>query len=318
MDKDLLIVGAGIAGLSAGCYAQMNGYRTTIVASHDIPGGLCTAWERKGYKFDVSMHMLSGSASGPFHRMWEELGITEKFGFHYHQRMGVVEGMGKRIDFSTDRNRLEQDLMAISPEDAPLIKAFVRLLFGPNMMKAVTLKPKEMRNIGDSIRMFFSILPLIRTFGKYGNQTIQEFAQRFRDPFLQHAIRFFIDSPGWPMEQFPMVAFAGFVQSGITEAGVPLGGSQQVVFHMADLFRELGGEIRYKSRVADLIIEKNRVAQRLYQLAADNPDSDFWSITDLPENPYLKGDGTVGYRPNVQDPCVGIGDRQPYPDSKDH
>jgi phytoene dehydrogenase-like protein len=63
MDKQIIIVGAGIAGLSAGIYARMNGYKTTILEMHNIPGGLCTAWERKGYTFDISMHMLTGSVS---------------------------------------------------------------------------------------------------------------------------------------------------------------------------------------------------------------------------------------------------------------
>jgi phytoene dehydrogenase-like protein len=58
MEKSIIIVGAGMAGLSTGCFAQMNGYKTTIFEMHNIPGGLCTAWKRKGYKFDISMHML--------------------------------------------------------------------------------------------------------------------------------------------------------------------------------------------------------------------------------------------------------------------
>jgi phytoene dehydrogenase-like protein len=51
-DKSVIIIGAGIAGLAAGCYARMNGYRTQIFELHDLPGGLCTAWERGGYVFD--------------------------------------------------------------------------------------------------------------------------------------------------------------------------------------------------------------------------------------------------------------------------
>ena len=79
MEKNIIIVGAGIAGLTAGCYAQMNGFNTSIYESHTIPGGLCTAWERKGYKWDLSMHFLVGSASGAFHTIWDELGIIDKF-----------------------------------------------------------------------------------------------------------------------------------------------------------------------------------------------------------------------------------------------
>ena len=46
MGRSVIIIGAGIAGLAAGCYAQMNGYRSQIFELHDLPGGLCTAWER--------------------------------------------------------------------------------------------------------------------------------------------------------------------------------------------------------------------------------------------------------------------------------
>ena len=52
MGKRVLIVGAGISGLSAGCYARMNGYDVEIHESHDKPGGLCTAWKRGEYAID--------------------------------------------------------------------------------------------------------------------------------------------------------------------------------------------------------------------------------------------------------------------------
>ena len=37
MQKSLIVIGAGIAGLAAGCYAQMNGYRSQILDLHTIP-----------------------------------------------------------------------------------------------------------------------------------------------------------------------------------------------------------------------------------------------------------------------------------------
>ena len=42
-DVSLLIVGGGLAGLSACCYARANGFKVTIV-EHDLAlGGVCTA-----------------------------------------------------------------------------------------------------------------------------------------------------------------------------------------------------------------------------------------------------------------------------------
>jgi phytoene dehydrogenase-like protein len=76
-ERSVVIVGGGIAGLAVGCYARMNGCRATILEMHKIPGGLCTAWKREGYTFDISMHMLTGSKSGPAHQMWRELGAVQ-------------------------------------------------------------------------------------------------------------------------------------------------------------------------------------------------------------------------------------------------
>lgn len=259
MKENVLIVGAGIAGLSAGYYSQMNGYRTTLFERHSIPGGLCTAWERKGYKFDISMHMLTGAVSGPFHEMWRELGIPQKFEFHPHDHVSQIEGMGKKLLISTEKEKLEKAMIAISPEDEERIREFTHLVFGKDFMRAANLKPAELLNPLDKLKQLLAILPLFRTMGRYGNQTLEKFAEKFEHPFLRQAIRFFIDAPGWPMIDFPTVALAGFMHSGVTEAPAPLGGSQQVVFHIADRFKEAGGELHLNSRVAKLILEDSRV-----------------------------------------------------------
>jgi phytoene dehydrogenase-like protein len=259
MEKDLIIVGAGISGLTAGCYAQLNGYSTTIFEMHSLPGGLCTAWERKGYKWDSSMHMLTGSVTGPFHQMWKELGVIRKFKFHYHDHMTQVESGGKKLLLSTDRDQLERDMLDQSPEDAGLIRELLDHIYGQGIINAALLKPPEWNNLLDSLKLFVMILPSLGMFRKYGRVSLQEFTSRFKDPFLRDAIRFFIDSPGWPMPDFPMVAMAGYIKNMIQESGVPVGGSQQVMFHLESLYKDRGGEVRYKSRVKELIVENDRV-----------------------------------------------------------
>ena len=76
MSQSTIVIGAGVAGLSTGCYAQMNGYSTRILEMHDKPGGLCTAWQRKGYTVNVCIHWLVGSKPGTeFHKLWQEIGL---------------------------------------------------------------------------------------------------------------------------------------------------------------------------------------------------------------------------------------------------
>jgi phytoene dehydrogenase-like protein len=257
MEKSMIIVGAGIAGLATGCYARMNGYKTDIFEMHDIPGGLCTAW--KGYTFDISMHMLSGSKSGPFRKMWEELGVMKDREFFYREEAARIESGDKSLSICTDLDRLEEQMLALSPADAGRTKEFMRLLARKSMAEAMSLKPAELTGFGDKLKMLAAVLPLLGLFRRYGKQTIQEFAGRFQDPFLREAVRMFIDSPGWSMQRFPMAAMIGFMETAILTAGTPLGGSQQVIFRIADLYRELGGAVQYKSRVRDLIVENDRV-----------------------------------------------------------
>jgi protoporphyrinogen oxidase len=74
--KSIAIIGGGIAGLCAGCYAQMNGYRSRIYEMHSQPGGLMTAWQREGYTIDYCIHWLVGSSpASSMHRLWREVGL---------------------------------------------------------------------------------------------------------------------------------------------------------------------------------------------------------------------------------------------------
>ena len=257
MKKDMIIVGAGIAGLSTGCYAQLNGYQSTIFEMHSIPGGLCTAWKRKGYTFDLSMHEVVSSASGPFHTMWRELGVTENQQFHYHDEMFRVEGLHKSLSLCPDPTRLLDQLIALSQADTERSRELVRLVTGPDMMDAVSLKPTELLGICDKLKMLAAVLPHMRTLSRYGQKTFQEFAQGFQDSFLRDAVRFIADAPNWPMPRFPMSGMVGWMSTALTGAGTALGGSQSVIFRIAEKYRTLGGKTVYGHRVTDLIVEND-------------------------------------------------------------
>ena len=105
--KSIIIIGAGIAGLSTGCYGQMNGYDTEIFEMHDKGGGLCTTWQRNGYKIDGSLYFLAGSAPSSFYRIWQELGSVQGRQFHYYDEFVRIEDKnGKVFILYTDIDKL--------------------------------------------------------------------------------------------------------------------------------------------------------------------------------------------------------------------
>ena len=294
MEKKMVIVGAGIAGLSTGYYARLNGFDTLILEAQTTPGGLCAAWTRKGYTFDISMHLVTNSRRGPFRQMWEELGVVGERDFHYHDAMYTIEGKDNRLVMWTDSEKLYQALVSISPEDAALSKEFVDLFCGPDMMGAASLKAPELFGPLDYLRMMPALLPIVRLFRRYGKTSLQEFAARFRSPFLREAIRMSVDTPGWPMPRFPMPVLGGFARSAVTDSGVPIGGSNKAVRGIAERYERLGGAVRCRSRVVDLIIEGDRVTGvRLEDGSELSADTVVWAadghrlIFDLLEGKYV-------------------------------
>ena len=96
--KSILIIGAGVAGLCTGIYGQMNGYQTRILEMHKIPGGLVTAFRRKGYLVDVCIHWLTGSGPGiHLHRYWNEIGLLEGRKFIRLESYGVYHARDGRV-----------------------------------------------------------------------------------------------------------------------------------------------------------------------------------------------------------------------------
>ena len=47
--KTIVIVGAGVSGLTAGIYAEQNGFHAIVLEKNPSVGGLCTGWNRKGH-----------------------------------------------------------------------------------------------------------------------------------------------------------------------------------------------------------------------------------------------------------------------------
>jgi len=114
MSTSIGIIGAGVAGLSVGCYLQMNGYRTEIFERQELPGGLCTAWRRDGYVFDNCMQWLTGSAPGSsLYDAWQELGAVQGLPMVNHEEFTrVVAADGTTLIVYTDVDRLERHLRA--------------------------------------------------------------------------------------------------------------------------------------------------------------------------------------------------------------
>lgn len=251
-----MIIGAGIAGLSAGCYARMNGYDVEIYEAHNLPGGLCTSWKRGDYVVDGCIHWLTDSRPGAgFYRIWEELGAVQGRQFFDHDVFSSVVGLdGRTLRFYTDADRLEEHLKELSPRDAGAIKDLCGLIRRLASFSYPAGKAPELRGLWDSVRMMARMMPYLKDFMNVVNLTLGALGARFTDPLLRRAIENVLFD-----ETIPAMALVMTLgQMSRRAAGYPLGGSLEFARAIEQRFLNLGGRIVYRSPVEKVLERAGR------------------------------------------------------------
>lgn len=262
--KSIIIIGAGVAGLSAGCYARMNGFDTKIFEMHDLPGGLCTTWKRKEYHFDGCIHYLFGSGAGePFNQMWQELGALNHQFFEPEELMRIRAINGETLIVYSDPEKLAAHMTEISPVDVELIKTLCKGVkqFTDFDLSILQQKPKPLMSSQDWAQLGLKMTPYIQPLMKWGTISGSEFGERFENPFLKRAVPLMFAWPDAPV----MAGMQLLASLHNKNAGFPYGGSLEFARSIEQRYLELGGELYYKSQVDKIITQDGRaVGVRLY------------------------------------------------------
>jgi len=76
---DVVVIGAGIGGLTCGAFLAKEGLSVLVPEQHSRPGGYCTSFLRKGFTFDVGFDFFRGAErGGMFYNILEELGLKDE------------------------------------------------------------------------------------------------------------------------------------------------------------------------------------------------------------------------------------------------
>jgi len=254
-EKKIIIIGGGIAGLSAGCYGQMNGFHTRIFEMHKKkPGGLCTSWKRQGYTVDGCIHWLVGSGpNSKFYTIWQELGALEGKTIINHEEYGRVEGSdGKQLIVYTDLDCLEKHMKELAPEDAAIIDEFISAARQCTRFEPPIEKAPEVAGFFYLAKIIVTHFPLMRMLWKWNRISLRAYAARFKSPILREAFPMFF-VPDFPVS-FMLMTFAWMHKRA---AGYPVGGSLEFSRGIEKRYLSLGGEMNYKAKVARILTENN-------------------------------------------------------------
>ncbi len=268
--KKIIVIGAGVAGLSAAVRLQKLGYEVTVYEKDSQPGGKMNQIKKDGFTFDL----------GPTIVMMPEI-YREIFEFcekdpDDYIPMKKVDPMLKLyfnkehpLEFSNDLTELMQTLEEISIEDAQGYMAFLADIYKRYIIAKEAFITKSFRGFWD----FYNPKSLwagirLRTFSD-AYSSISKFV---KDDRLRKSLAFQTLYIGVSPYQgpslytiIPMIElFYGvyFIE----------GGMYTLATSLAVLLEELGGKIEYETPVDELLIE-HKVAKGIRigkeQIAAD-------------------------------------------------
>jgi prolycopene isomerase len=260
---DVVVIGSGIGGLVTATQLAAKGAKVLVLERYLIPGGSGGFFERGEYRFDVGASMIFGFGDkGTTNLLTRALAAVdmkiETFAdpvqIHYH----LPDALELKVH--RDYEAFLQELIAIFPHEETGIRAFYGKCWEVfnylNSMELLSLE--EPRYL---MRVFFQKPFSCLGLARYLPLNVGDLARKhIKDPKLLQ----FIDMECYlwsvvPADKTPMIN-AGMVFSDRHYGGInyPKGGVGQIAQKLADGLIQAGGEIKYKARVTEILLENGQ------------------------------------------------------------
>lgn len=253
--KKVVIIGGGIAGMTAGVLLHKAGFQTEIYEKNALPGGLCTGWKREGYFIDNCLHWLTGTRQGSaLHELWKEIGVLGD-GVEIHKKEVFFSSKldGEVLTFWRDKERTRKEMLLLSPEDEKEINKLIDHVTLAETMTVPVEKPMDAMNIIDFIKLGMSMKGMGEVMKEYGNMDLKDLSMRFKHPLIQRAFMDYMPD-GYPAYTF-LVSY-GTVTGG--NGDIPKGGSLSMALRIADTYKENGGVLFTNASVEKILLNGKR------------------------------------------------------------
>lgn len=248
---DVVVIGAGIGGLTAGALLARTGRSVLVIERHDRPGGYLHGFARRGFRFDAGVHSVGGcAAAGPFHRralgmLVECLGLENQVCFLPVDPVARVCFSSLEIALPRGVIRLQERLAGVFPRERHGLASFLALAEGL---------------ADEAARAAAGLSGRWRWLPRYRYATLGEvLAQHLKDPRLAAVLAGLWPYLGLPPQRLSFLywalMFMGYVDDG---AAYCQGSFQRLADALAGIIEAAGGEMLYRTSVRAIALEHGR------------------------------------------------------------
>lgn len=259
MNNRVVVIGAGIGGLTTANLLAKAGYNVTILEAQTYPGGCAGTFFHKGYRFEAGATVAGGfQPNGPHAIAAEQLNL--KWNVHLHDPAWVVHLPDRSIKLCQDN----QDVLAKFPgtesfwneqqkiADIAWNLSAQGLPFPPtDTTEFLQLAKVGLANFPQDLRLipfaFSSVYNWLQRNKLHKNQALVRFLDSSLLISAQATTQFVNALYGATAIDLP--------RQGVYHVEGGIGGLAQT---LVDKLQELGGEIRYRQRVTRITIQNGR------------------------------------------------------------
>lgn len=257
---DVVVVGAGIGGLASGALLAGEGLKVLVVERQKRPGGYVTAYERKGYRFQVP-HLVAGCGpDGDITRVANHLGLKVEFTRVDPYQRYVYPDHDIRVgcDVEAFKDTLKDSFQTQTENINQFFKAV------KSVQKGLDIRMMR-RPVGIGSMLKYPFYPLSHPrFFRYmvGRATFQDMLDRFfTDQKLKAVLStqwYWMGTPPWEISPLGMIGMMGAFTGG---AYFPMGGYGELSRGFAAALIENGGELLLGHEVTSVNTENGRVSE---------------------------------------------------------
>lgn len=248
MQKNIIIIGSGVAGLAAAVRLSAAGHKVTVVEANDYVGGKLTAQNIGRYRFDMGPSVftlpqlveeltnISGSK-----RTFDYLVLDKICNYFYED--------GTRLIAYTDKHKFAEEVAAKLGEDKQSVYDQLKYSATAYELTSEIFMEKSLHRLSTFLNL--KTAKAILNIGKLKmNKTMNELnSARFKNrKTVQLFNRFATYNGSDPYQAPAIINIIAHLEHNIG-AFAPKGGMHDITMHLYDISKELGAQYRLATKV---------------------------------------------------------------------